>query len=98
MICLKSSTPKNLSPRSLSPISIERSNFVANNRNFDAFEPKSIDQTDNLNKFVANDQHSEDLKKIELMKQRMELVDEQNKLKKLLEQQEEIIREKQVRN
>jgi len=39
--------------------------------------------------------HDDDMKKIDLMKQRMELISEQQELRNLMEQQEEILREKQ---
>ena len=42
------------------------------------------------------DNHIEDMKKIDLMKQRMDLITEQQDLRKLLEQQESLFKEKQV--
>ena len=84
----KSSTPKNLSPRSLSPINA----CTTSNEN--------NDQHEKLNHSIflpSKDRHGEDLKKIELIKQRMELMEEQKKLTQLLDQQEEMLKEKQVR-
>ncbi len=77
---IQSSTPKNMSPRSLSPINNEMLTV-------------SVEQKQKL---ALADQHSEDLKRIELIKQRMELMEEQKRLAQLLEQQEVMLREKQV--
>lgn len=77
---IQSSTPKNMSPRSLSPINQET-------KDVNAEQQKSL---------VLGDQHSEDLKRIELIKQRMELMEEQKRLAELLDQQEVMLREKQV--
>ena len=77
---IQSSTPKNMSPRSLSPISNEMLTV-------------SVEQKQKL---ALADQHSLDLKRIELIKQRMELMEEQKRLAQLLEQQEVMLREKQV--
>ncbi len=77
---IQSSTPKNMSPRSLSPINNELLTV-------------SVEQKQKL---ALADKHSEDLKRIELIKQRMELMEEQKRLAQLLEQQEVILREKQV--
>jgi hypothetical protein len=77
---IQSSTPKNMSPRSLSPINNEMLTV-------------SVEQKQKL---ALADQHSEDLKRIELIKQRMELMEEQKRLAQLLEQQELMLREKQV--
>lgn len=73
----KSSTPKNLSPRSLSPISNGKEKLEVSPRQ---------NETNN----------SDEIRKIELIKEQMELAEEQKKLKALLESQEEILREKQV--
>lgn len=75
----KSSTPKNLSPRSLSPIS-----------NVD----KNVETKNNVS--PRQNESADDTRKYELIREQMELAEEQKKLKDLLESQEEILREKQV--
>lgn len=76
----KSSTPKNLSPRSLSPISNLEKNTEKSNAS-----PRHNESA-----------YSDDNRKCELIREQMELAEEQKKLKDLLQNQEEILREKQV--
>ena len=54
-------------------------------RKVEASRPTSLDKND------------DDLKRIDLIKQRMELMTEQQELRKLLDQQENMLKEKQVR-
>lgn len=79
----KSSTPKSLSPRSLSPISnLEKNATIKEEKNASPRHNESG--------------YSDDARKCELIKEQMELAEEQKKLKDLLQNQEEILREKQV--
>ncbi|RNA29308.1 hinderin isoform X2 [Brachionus plicatilis] len=80
----KSSTPKNLSPRSLSPISnVEKNSELKEVKNEGS--PRQNESGS-----------SDDARKYELIREQMELAEEQKKLKDLLESQEEILREKQA--
>jgi hypothetical protein len=76
----KSSTPRSQSPCSL----LSPINIRTGLRSED----------NERKKFSSNEDN--DLKKVELIKQRIEMMDEQKKLAELLDQQEEMLKEKQV--
>ncbi len=71
---------KSSTPRDLSPVSVSQNN---------------IDITIQKEQGLSSVTHDDDMKKIELMKQRMDLMNEQQELRKLMDQQEEILKEKQ---
>ena len=75
---------KSSTPRSQSPRSISP---IAMPNGFQS-------ENENSKKSALNE--NDDLKKIELIKQRMDMMDEQQKLKELLDKQEEMLKEKQV--
>ena len=85
----KSSTPKNLSPRSLSPITTQQQlNSIKN-------VTESVEMKKENEIYVNQSGGDDDTKKYELIKQRMELAEEQKQLKELLENQERLLKEKQ---
>lgn len=70
------------SPRNMSPI-------LSKTNPSQQFETEEMRKKSILNE-------DDDLKKIELIRQRMDLMNEQTKLKELLDQQEDMLKEKQV--
>lgn len=75
------------SPRNLSPIPIRVTSSPS-----EAYVKQTIDEESKTT--ILNE--NEELKKIELIKQRMDLMDEQKQLKELIDQQEKLLKEKQV--
>ncbi len=103
-----SSTPQGTTSRSLSPIvNVYKDSKREFTRRIDAEinKMKTDDGSNNLNTPVLhstlirepNQVELHDIKRQQLFKQHIELIDEQKQLKKLLEQQELVLREKHVR-
>jgi hypothetical protein len=94
-----------LSPRSLSPISknaiVNKNPEVSDSRNIQDEEkkpdPKVTNEINRIEHYPQINYVDEDeVKKLELVRQQIELAEEQRKLKDMLLEQEKMLKEKQV--
>jgi hypothetical protein len=90
----KSSTPRDLSPQNISPI--RRHLQEETPISYQEVLLKKDDYEDHYQLATTHSHFQNDMKKISLINQRVELMNEQQQLRELLEKQEQMLREKQA--